>query len=137
MGELRYGADPVNYQGSQALPIGLGPFSTGNIDASGNTIPLTIPAGTTMREGLRMALAVFQESVTDCLGFRVTVDHTFGVRIYQRFSPVFMPDGDLSVTVGATDKASDLTYDVDAGGIVRGVTVFGTGAPASVGRPPS
>jgi hypothetical protein len=86
---------------------------------------LTIGAGTTLRDAIKQAAAA---CVTDSWkGLNLTVDQTFGLRAWGVLSTPTVPldvAAPIVVDSGGTNKATNLSYDVDASGIVRAVIVF-------------
>lgn len=134
LGELRALVDGSNSQGTQALPIG----SMGNplnVDATAAVVALTIPAGTPMRRAIELAIASCTAIPASFAGAYFTVDMTLGLRVWQAFMPPVSPDGDGSITSGPAggDRFGGLAFDIDAGAIVRAVTVIGTGVTVTVG----
>lgn len=123
-----YGAINSNQEGP--IVSGLGPVSS----------LLTIPAGTTVREAIRLAW--------QSLGFGIgsigaqdlmwTVDFTYGLRVWTT-SPLGLERPDDYGTETIVDTAlsaavaESLSYAWDAAGVVRGVIVIGTGVTVTVG----
>lgn len=131
LGELRALANPGNPFGNQALPIG---------DETSSVAPdaLLIPAGTTVREAIRMVVTSGLDVNNTGLGGSpemITVDFYRGLRAFvdhDLFSPglIFEPDDYATFTVVDTPAsgtvAEGLTYSVD-GSVPRSVMVVGTG----------
>lgn len=128
LGPLRVAGDPVNTQGSQAFPTGARGSASGT-----NTDPLTIPAGTTVREAIRLLVASQPSTPTligDIVARKVTVDFYYGLRVWQDLQNNAPSDYTLyavGTALGPGNRTEGLSYDVDAAGIVRGVLVKGTG----------
>jgi hypothetical protein len=103
------------------------------ISVSGGGV-VTIDAGTSLRQALLIEASACVDQVT-FFGMDLTVDHSLGLRCWAVTTPPTTPtDGVTPVIVDTSGaiKPTDLSYDIDVSGIVRGVLVNGTGATALV-----
>jgi hypothetical protein len=117
--------------GSQAFPL-----AASNI---GPMAAFTIPAGTTLREAIRLAqVAYYAGSGADpSVQWPFTVDFFYGLRMFQRNAivPEFPSDyaEELVVdTAASATNGEDVRYSWDGAGAVRSVLVIGTGVSALV-----
>lgn len=123
LGPIRAGSLTGVFEGNQAFPI---------LD-SGWFIPstITIKAGTTVREALRMMIS--QAAAAGWLPVVTTVDFYYGLRAFTESSR----PGDYATLVltnvfASASNSETLNYDVDTAGVIRGVMVRGTGVTVIV-----
>jgi hypothetical protein len=125
LGPLRALADP-GVESSQAFPIsGIPSGHFGTFDVN----PLTIPAGTSVREAIRRFWENKDWAVPNNNDYiNVTIDFTMGLRIWDtEGQPSDYTDLTIVDTPVGAIPAANLDYSVDAAGVVRGVWVVGTG----------
>lgn len=135
VGQLRAGAGNISAQGDDANPVGKmgGAFLQADV---------TVPAWTTLREAINIVASVSQAPTLPIGAVNVTVDHKLGLRVWARYlsGVIVGPDPDAGILTGTVANVPEgFTYDVDAGGVVRGVVVIGTGVqlfvPDGTGKP--
>lgn len=130
VGSLRAFADPANNSGSNDFPMGLAATNTYfNLDAASAVIPFAISAGTNVRDAIQQAIAACGQTIGTPM--TVYVDEYEGLRVFASATP---PNSqtDFGYGVSATQDTHGIELTVDAGGVVRGVLVKGTGVTVLV-----
>lgn len=109
-------------QSSQAAPIA----NSTLLPTGFNAEDVTITAGTTLRSALMTMLATIGQSDVRAPVPYVTVDYTFGLRVWKVGSqPTDYTDLTIVDTGVGAIVAEDLQYTVDASAVVRAVWVTG------------
>lgn len=137
VGPLRAAISPgATFHGNQAGPVSI----FGSMGAT-PLVSITIPAGTSLREAIRIIVAsVFSNPSFDATGFAwTTVDFTYGLRVWTPTPgtppPLEGPDdyGALTIsnTAAGANVSESLEYVVDDA-LIAGVLVVGTGVSAYV-----
>jgi len=101
--------------------------------------PVTITAGTTLREAIAQLLGATAQPMPDLTPLAsqqalVTVDPTLGLRVFEDNTDYSRPGDGTPVTISTAGprRPTHHEYGVDATGVIRAVRVIGAGGVAAV-----
>lgn len=139
LGPIRAFYNLATFFGNQAFPIE-------PLNGASNVGTITIPAGTTVREAIRILWSAPAVISDGWLGMLVTVDFTWGLRAWEAgsvgASPIAPDDyaggganpaETIVDTQASSNRATELGYAKNPGGTVRGVVVTWSAGVVAIG----